>query len=36
MPQRPQVDLLRRYWLFAGAAFALAAATMIARWVVGG
>ncbi len=35
MSQRPQTNLLRRYWLFAGAAFVVAAATLIGQFALG-
>jgi hypothetical protein len=36
MSHKPDVNLLRRYWLFAGGAFVIAAATFIGQWASGG
>jgi len=36
MSQRSPASLLRRYWIFAGAAFVLAALTVIGQWAFGG
>jgi len=35
MSERQQTNLLRRYWLFAGAAFVLGGATLIAQLAFG-